>query len=215
MFFNTIFSRSMLVAVLLALSLWGAYNIGHGMAEAEGKAALAELEKAYLNSTAIQWEIYAQKEKEAREVLREETSKALALEADLLQTKKTLAKEREGFAKRINDATFDNDCILGTHVVRLYNEALYGPGYAAENSGNHAPGHSSGLDDSAGTPAPLERGVLPQPVTMRDLLAHAKKYGEWARELKSISLGWNIWAHGQWPGVYPAENGMGEQYGMD
>lgn len=181
---------------LAALAVWAVlyftvnaiYQAGYGKAQAEGKAALAALEQKHAEENAARWAEYATKEREARERLQDEQAKANTLEAALLETKNTLAAERRGFAKRIADATRNSDCILTAEFVRLYNEALYGPaGAGNQNSAGSAAGPAQG----APAPAPLGAGLLrEQPVTLKDLLAHAKLYGEWAREVHAIALGW-------------------------
>lgn len=180
------------VFVVLGLAVAGIYHAGYGKAQAEGNAALAELKREYSDEAAKRWAEYADKEREAGERLQEEQARANALESALLETKTALASERRGFAKRIADATRNTDCLLSADVVRLYNEALYGPGPAAgagnEDNATGAPGLAQGV----GTPASPGAGLLrEQPVTMKDLLAHARLYGEWAREVHAIALGWN------------------------
>lgn len=172
--------------------LGGVYRVGYGKAEAEGVAALEELKREYSDANAARWAEYADKEREARERLQAEQARANTLEAELLQTKNTLAAERRGFAKRIADATRNNDCTLTADTVRLYNEALYGPGRAAGGGSENSAAGAPGLAASAWAPAPLGAGLLrEQAVTLRDLLAHARLYGEWAREVYAIALGWN------------------------
>lgn len=170
----------------------GIYDAGYGKAKAEGQAALAELKREYSDANAARWAEYAAKLQEARQETQDKQAKADALEAELLDAKTALAAERRGFAKRIADATRNSDCPLSADAVRLYNEALYGPGWAALAGSKSGNAGAPGLAQSAATPAPLGAGLLrEQPVTMKDLLAHSKLYGEWAREVFSIAQGWN------------------------
>jgi hypothetical protein len=182
------------VAALFVLWLvaGGIYDAGYGKAQAEGVAALAELKREYSDANVARWEEYAAKLQEARRETQNKQAKADALEAELLDAKTALVNERRGFAKRIADATRNNDAHLDADVVRLFNEALYGPGWAARAGSEHGAAGASGLAQSAGAPAPSGAGLLrEQLVSMKDLLAHAKLYGEWAREVYTIALGWN------------------------
>lgn len=182
------------VAALYVLWLvaGGIYDAGYGKAKAEGEAALAELKRAYSDEGAARWAEYAAKLQEARQETQKKQAKADALEAELLDAKTALAAERRGFAKRIADATRDNDCPLSAGAVRLYNEALYGPGRAALAGSEDGTAGAPGPAQGARAPAPLGAGLLQeQAVTLKDLLAHAKLYGEWAREVFKIAQGWN------------------------
>lgn len=125
------------VSVLLWMAATTVYQTGYDKAQAEGNAALAALGKMYADANADRWAEYAAKEREARERLQDEQEKANALEAALLETKIALADERRGFAKRIADATRNDDCMLSADAVRLYNEALYGPDGTANAGSNH------------------------------------------------------------------------------
>lgn len=177
---------------VLRLVVGGIYDAGYGKAKAEGETALAELKREYSDANAARWEEYAANLQEARRESQDKQAKADALEAELLDAKTALAAERRGFAKRIADATRNTDCMLGADAVRLYNEALYGPGWAALAESKSGTAGAPGPAQSAATPAPLGAGLLrEQPVTMKDLLAHAKLYGEWAREVFNIAQGWN------------------------
>lgn len=187
--------KNCLAALLLGgfacFVLWVTYNAGYNAAKVKGDLALVALEKAHAEARAKQWADYATKESEARFNLYEEALRVNELEAELLNAKNTLANERRGFAKRIADATNNNDCILGPDVVRLYNEALYGPAWANALPRRDSAPCSTVLEDGAGCPAAPDAGLLQQPVTLKDLLAHARDYGQWARETHAIALGWN------------------------
>lgn len=122
------------LGVAAVFVLWlvgsGIYDAGYGKAQAEGVAALEALKREYSDANAARWAEYADKLQEARQDTQDKQAKADALEAELLDAKTALTAERRGFAKRIADATRNNDCSLSADTVRLYNEALYGPGWA-------------------------------------------------------------------------------------
>lgn len=180
------------VSVLLWVAATTVHQTGYDKAQAEGNAALAALGKMYADANADRWAEYAANEREARERLQDEQEKANALEAALLETKIALADERRGFAKRIADATRNDNCMLSADAVRLYNEALYGPdGTANAGSKNNTAGAAHPAE-STPSPTPIGAGILRgQSVNIKDLLAHAKLYGEWAREVYAIAQGWN------------------------
>jgi len=181
----------LIVAAALFVMAWGIYNAGYGKAQAEGTAALEKLKREVADANAARWAEFAAANKAARERLQAEQARADKLETALINTKNTLASERRGFAKRITDATRDNDCVLTADAVRLYNEALYGPEGAAGAGRSNESGGSADPSQHTEAPAPLGAGVLPeQPVTVRDLLAHAVLYGAWAQEVHAIALGW-------------------------
>lgn len=169
----------------------GIYDAGYARAEAEGRAALESLKRDHSDKAAREWAAYVAQLEQVHKNARQAQVRADALESDLLKTKTALAIERQGFAKRIADATSNADCRLGPDVVRLYNEALYGPGHAPLGGGENGLAGTSSTVDFAFRSAPAGTGVLrQQAVTMRDLLAHAKLYGEWAREVHAIAQGW-------------------------
>ena len=180
------------VSVLLWMAATTVYQTGYDKAQAEGNAALAALGKMYADANADRWAEYAAKEREARERLQDEQEKANALEAALLETKIALADERRGFAKRIADATRNDDCMLSADAVRLYNEALYGPDGTANAGSKHNTAGAAHPAESTQSSTPIGAGILRrQSVNIKDLLAHAKLYGEWAREVYAIAQGWN------------------------
>lgn len=178
--------------IALWLAVTGVYQAGYGKAKAEGAAALEILKREYSDAASTQWADHAAELEKARKETQQKQIRADALEAELLDTKNTLAAERWGFAKRIADATRNTDCTLNADAVRLYNEALYGPGPAAAAGSENNNAGASRFAQGAAAPAALGAGVLrEQPVTMKDLLAHAALYGAWAREVYAIALGWN------------------------
>ena len=182
------------VAVLASccLTVIGVYRAGYSRAEAAGAAALETLKREYSEANAARWAEYAATLQETGRENREAQARADALEADLLHAKTALDAERRGFAKRIADATRDADCPLSPDTVRLYNEALYGPGLAAADGSHGSAAGAPGPAQPAAIPAAPGAGLLSeQPVTMKDLLAHAKLYGDWAREVYAIAQGWN------------------------
>lgn len=176
-------------AVLIALWLivTGIYSAGYGKAKAEGQAALSALEARHAEQEAARWAVAAEAERAARARLQAEQARADDLAARLAQTENTLAVERRAFTKRIADAT-RNAPALTAASVRLYNEALYGPAGAGPGGQAGNPGHAA---NGAG-PAPAAGGrVLPeQPVTLADLLAHARDYGGWCRNLQARERAW-------------------------
>ncbi len=184
------------LAVAAFIALWlavtGVYQAGYGKAQAEGAAALETLKRKYSDATSTQWADYAARLEEARKETQQKQTRADALEAELLDAKNALDAERRGFAKRIADATRNTDCPLSADAVRLYNEALYGPGVAAAAGSENNNAGATRFAQGANAPAALGTGVLrEQPVTLKDLLAHAALYGAWAREVHAIALGWN------------------------
>lgn len=170
------------------LAFWVAHNAGYKSAEVKGQAALAVLEARHAEEEAARWAVVAEAERKGRERLQAEQTRADALTAQLQETETTLASERRAFTKRIADAT-RNAPVLTAESVRLYNEALYGP--AAGAGGGNKAGDSASAAYGAGT-APASGGrVLPeQPVTLADLLAHARDYGGWCRTLQARERAW-------------------------
>lgn len=187
----------MAALVLLWLALIGIYRAGYSRAHAEGAAALETCKREYSDANAARWAEYAATLQQAGRENREAQARADALETELLNAKTALADERRGFAKRIADATHNNDCPLSPDVVRLYNEALYGPGYAAGMGNDGSAAGAASPAQRAAPPAAPGAGLLhEQPVTIKDLLAHAKRYGEWAREVHAVALGWKALSAG-------------------
>lgn len=184
-----------LAAFALVLVVNGIYRAGYATAEAKGNAALAALEKTHAEENVALWAQYAAREREARVRLQEEQARADSLTDQLQRTETALATERRDFTRRIANATRGNNSALSAEYVGLYNEALYGPAGAGRTD---KAGSASSAAHSAGTTAPVGSGVLPhEPVTLADLLAHARDYGGWCRTLEArehtwaeLSAGW-------------------------
>lgn len=138
-------------ALALLVALTGAYSRGYAAAEAEGRAALAELQTAHATENVARWAEYAASERRARKRLQEEQARADAVVEKLLAEQGERAKERRDFQRRIANATRDTDCNFSADTVRLYNEALYGPGPGA-GSANGA-GGAAPSKNAAGSPA--------------------------------------------------------------
>ena len=185
------------IGFALTFAMRGVYHAGYGKAEAEGKAALETLKREYSDANAKRWAEYADKERQARERLQEEQARADTLAETLLQTESALAAERRDFTRRIADATRNNTTAFGPEFVRLYNEALYGPGWSAGAGSQNKSGGAASAAHRAGTAPAPGGGILPeQPVTLADLLAHVRDYGAYCRNLSDRLGLWNELAQG-------------------
>ena len=132
-------------------------------------------------------EAVAEAERTAREKLEKESARVASLAAELDASKAQIARERKGFDARIKAVSLAaaRDCAgMSRDWVRLYNEAI-GLAGAGSDAGSQG-------DDTAGTVAapgqtgPAGTGVQSDALaTPEDVLAHARDYGGYCRNLEA------------------------------
>lgn len=181
------------LAVLLALgaATWRGYAWGHGVAETEGRAELAEYRAQVSEANALAQDT-------ARRVLDTEIVRRDGLERDLGAALKTVAAQRREITKwRMADAARDvsfagGGVLLGLDWLCLYNAAL------GLGDGQCLPRAASGPDGDAGRAGAPDAGVLraSRGVTPADVLAHARDVGRYMMELRARYLALIAWADG-------------------
>ena len=168
-------TRNVIAVVLLCAACCAAgYVRGFGIAETRGRALLAEQAEASAS------------EREALAVAMAEAERAAAIAGELSETRNRLAAERQAFTRRMARVAEDasRHCAgLSAGWVRLYNEAL---GLAPAAPEASAP--AAGIGAPAGSASATGAGVRPGASVMvspEDLLAHARDYGGYCRNLRA------------------------------
>lgn len=132
-------------------------------------------------------EAVAEAERTARERLEKESARVASLAAELDASKAQIARERKDFDARVKAVSLAaaRDCPgLPDGWVRLYNEALglAGAGSDAGSQGDNP----AGTVAAAGQAGPARAGVQPDTLTTpEDVLAHARDYGGYCRNLEA------------------------------
>jgi hypothetical protein len=184
----------LLIAAALAYGAWRCWHAGYDAADLKRRAEVADIRAAH--SRAL-----AEAEAEARRALEAATDRGNALAAGLLAARKTINRQANELTKaRIAHAsrpvvTADGALRVGPEWVRAYNQAIgAGPGDGGRSLPAAAPG-PAGAPGTAQTPDPgLLRGG--GTVTLADILAHARDYGQRNRAMEA-QLGALIdWAEG-------------------
>lgn len=170
-------SEGWLPWLLCVVSLFAGYVHGRDTAGEEAKAQIAAIQTAHAEAVAAA-------EKSARERLAESAALADRLQADLVNKKQEMDRDRREFNRRLKDVSeaARRDCAgLTADWVRLYNEAL-----GLDNrSGNEAsaPGKPSDASRSAGTSrAGVREDTLTTP---EDVLAHIRDFGGYCRSMEA------------------------------
>ena len=180
-------NRNVFAVALLCLGcgVFG-YVRGFGVAETRGRAQLAEQAEAHANEREALSVAAAEAERLARQRLEAEALRAAAVAEELSETRNRLAAERQAFNRRMARVAEDasRHCAgLSADWVRLYNEAL---GLAPAAPAGVAP--AAGAGAAAGSPSASGAGVQPDTSVMaspEDLLAHARDYGGYCRNLRA------------------------------
>ena len=164
-------TRNVIAVVLLCAACCAAgYVRGFGIAETRGRALLAEQAEASASEREALAVAMAEAERLARQRLEAEAERAAAIAGELSETRNRLAAERQAFTRRMARVAEDasRHCAgLSAGWVLLYNEAL-----------GLAPGSASATD--AGVRSGASVMVSPE-----DLLAHARDYGGYCRNLRA------------------------------
>lgn len=132
-------------------------------------------------------EAVAEAERTAREKLEKESARVAFLAAELDASKAQIARERKGFDARIKTVSLAaaRDCAgMSRDWVRLYNEALglAGAGGDAGSQGDNP----AGTVAAPGQAGPARAEVQPDALaTPEDVLAHARDYGGYCRNLEA------------------------------
>lgn len=180
-------NRNVFAVLLLCLGC-GAFGYvrGFGVAETRGRAQLAEQAEAHATEREALAAASAQAERLARQRLEAEAVRAAAIAEELSATRNRLAAERQAFNRRMARVVEDasRHCAgLPAGWVRLYNEAL---GLASAAPAGIAP--AAGTGAAAGSASAAGAGVWPEASVMaspEDLLAHARDYGGYCRDLRA------------------------------
>ena len=163
------------VGLLCAACCAAGYVRGFGVAETRGRALLAEQAEASASEREALAVAAAEAERLARQRLEAETERAAAIAGELSETRNRLAAERQAFTRRMDRVAEDasRHCAgLPAGWVRLYNEALGLAGIGAPAGSASATG--------AGVRSGASVMVSPE-----DLLAHARDYGGYCRNLRA------------------------------
>lgn len=190
--FNAPFNISRLNALLLALALAAiaaaaggvaGFALGHGSAQAEGEAALAQVQRDHALADARAADA-------ARLKLIAEVERGNALARALADAKASHALEKQSLLRRISDVTSiyipaagDPPLPLPRIVftagfLREYNTAI---GLPLAHPGAPAGGTGSPAD----APAGLDAWLLDSGLSQADILAHIADYGERCRNLET------------------------------
>ena len=164
------------VGLLCAACCAAGYVRGFGIAETRGRALLAEQAEASAS----------EREALARQRLEAETERAAAIAGELSETRNRLAAERQAFTRRMDRVAEDasRHCAgLPAGWVRLYNEAL-GLAPAAPEASAPAAGIGAPAGSASATGAGVRSGASVM-VSPEDLLAHARDYGGYCRNLRA------------------------------
>ena len=174
-------TRNVIAVVLLCAACCAAgYVRGFGIAETRGRALLAEQAEASASEREALAVAMAEAERLARQRLEAEAERAAAIAGELSETRNRLAAERQAFTRRMARVAEDasRHCAgLSAGWVLLYNEAL-GLAPAAPEASAPAAGSASATD--AGVRSGASVMVSPE-----DLLAHARDYGGYCRNLRA------------------------------
>ena len=128
----------------------------------------------------------AEAERLARQRLEAETERAAAIAGELSETRNRLAAERQAFTRRMDRVAEEasRHCAgLPAGWVRLYNEAL-GLAPAAPEASAPAAGIGAPAGSASATGAGVRSGASVM-VSPEDLLAHARDYGGYCRNLRA------------------------------
>ena len=169
------------VGLLCAACCAAGYVRGFGIAETRGRVLLAEQAEASASEREALAVAAAEAERLARQRLEAETERAAAIAGELSETRNRLAAERQAFTRRMDRVAEDasRHCAgLPAGWVRLYNEAL---GLAPAAPEASAP--AAGIGAPAGSASATGAGV--RPGASVDLLAHARDYGGYCRNLRA------------------------------
>ena len=164
------------VGLLCAACCAAGYVRGVGVAETRGRALLAEQAEASASEREALAVAAAEAERLARQRLEAETERAAAIAGELSETRNRLAAERQAFTRRMDRVAEDasRHCAgLPAGWVRLYNEAL-----------GLAPAAPEASAPAAGIGARVRSGASVM-VSPEDLLAHARDYGGYCRNLRA------------------------------
>ena len=166
------------VGLLCAACCAAGYVRGFGIAETRGRVLLAEQAEASASER--------EAERLARQRLEAETERAAAIAGELSETRNRLAAERQAFTRRMDRVAEDasRHCAgLPAGWVRLYNEAL-GLAPAAPEASAPAAGIGAPAGSASATDAGVRSGASVM-VSPEDLLAHARDYGGYCRNLRA------------------------------
>ena len=174
------------VGLLCAACCAAGYVRGFGVAETRGRALLAEQAEASASEREALAVAAAESERLARQRLEAETERAAAIAGELSETRNRLAAERQAFTRRMDRVAEDasRHCAgLPAGWVRLYNEAL-GLAPAAPEASAPAAGIGAPAGSASATGAGVRSGASVM-VSPEDLLAHARDYGGYCRNLRA------------------------------
>lgn len=180
-------TRNVIAVVLLCAACCAAgYVRGFGIAETRGRALLAEQAEASASEREALAVAMAEAERLARQRLEAEAERAAAIAGELSETRNRLAAERQAFTRRMARVAEDasRHCAgLSAGWARLYNEAL-GLAPAAPEASAPAAGIGAPAGSASATDAGVRSGASVM-VSPEDLLAHARDYGGYCRNLRA------------------------------
>ena len=178
---------SWLWAVLVCVVIYGA-GVWRGLdvVTEEYEAKIATMNATHAEQERARAEAVAAAEKNARERLAAETARGEKFARELAVKTAELDAERASVNRRIRDVSeaARRDCAgLSAGWVRLYNEAL-GLAPAAPEASAPAAGIGAPAGSASATGAGVRSGASVM-VSPEDLLAHARDYGGYCRNLRA------------------------------
>lgn len=175
----------LVIVIVGGACAWQGYEAGFDKARAEGAASLAAERRDRAEENAARALAVADAERAARVKLEQAVARSTLLDRELRATRDQLAAERKRFNQRIANAAqaAAATCTgLPAEWVRLYNDELGSGGEPPDASG--LPSLSVGA--SGASPGAVSR-VSPDAslTTPADILAHARDYGGYCRDMKA------------------------------
>ena len=180
---NALLAAVALAAVTALLAGGGGYFLGHGVAKADGDAALADLQRTHAIAS-------AKAADEARSRLVAEVERNNRLAQALADEKAAHAQEKQTLLKRITNVTTVYvptpglaprplpRTVFTAGFMREYNAAIGLPAPAAGTA-------SAGLGGTAETSEASDAWLRDSGLSQADILAHVADYGERCRNLES------------------------------
>ncbi|MFR1532940.1 MAG: hypothetical protein ACLSTO_04295 [Bilophila wadsworthia] len=170
------------VGLLCAACCAAGYVRGFGIAETRGRVLLAEQAEASASEREALAVAAAEAERLARQRLEAETERAAAIAGELSETRNRLAAERQAFTRRMDRVAEE----ASRHCAGLP------AGWVRLSLALSCPRRPEASAPAAGIGAPAEASPLrwgrsgaSVMVSPEDLLAHARDYGGYCRNLRA------------------------------
>ena len=176
---------AVVLVVVLAALCFGAYQLGHSLAEAKGTAALAALQVDYSEERRAASDAYGTALASTLEKYQDEVARVTELDMALTTAHTALAAKASELRRRIAHVTSGSTHTFSLDFVSLFNEAIGADAAACPLSAAGAGGAAG--SGSSGTAAGA--GILAG-VTEADLLEFMNYYGERCQRLEKKERAW-------------------------